>query len=291
MRESLRRHIQLLLSEKLKKNVIIISQQPLYGGDINTAFLINTNDGKWFMKMNDVSRINMFAKECNSLRFLKNKSSLKIPEPILYDVFGNHSFLVMEYLQKANHTLQTLKKSGEGLANLHRQTQLQYGFVEDNYVGSLPQKNLLTNLWAEFYASQRILPLFKKALQSKLCSADDMNAATNICGRLSTYFPEEPPALLHGDLWNGNIMACANGEVAVYDPAVYFGHREMDIALTLLFGGFDPLFYERYNECYPLQSGWQQRVQLCQLYPLLVHLNLFGSGYYSRVKSILNKYQ
>ena len=291
MRQLLLKHIQLLLSGKWSKKIFITSHQPVFGGDINACFLINSNEGRWFVKLNGAEGIDMFEKEYNGLTFLRNKTTLKIPEPLLSGVFENNSFLVMEHLQKETHTPQSWQSAGIGLADLHRQTQLQYGFAEDNYIGNLPQQNHLTGSWPEFYASQRILPLFQKALQKNFCTAEDRKAAELICRKLSDYFPQEPPALLHGDLWSGNMMACANGEVAIYDPAIYYGHREMDIAMTLMFGGFDSLFYEYYNEAYPLQTGWQQRVELCQLYPLLVHLNLFGSGYYGRIKSILNKYK
>ncbi len=135
------------------------------------------------------------------------------------------------------------------------------------------------------------MPLLEQAAANNLCTVDDVKEAERIGSKLSSIFPDEPPALLHGDLWHGNVMACANNEAAIYDPAVYYGNREMDIAMSFLFGGFDKAFYHSYNDVYPLQKGWQQRLHLCQLYPLLVHLVLFGKGYYRRVKDILNEYK
>ena len=155
----------------------------------------------------------------------------------------------------------------------------------------MPQQNHLTDTWAELYATQRILPLVQKVFDNQQCTISDVRDTEKLCVKFDDLFPDEPPALLHGDLWSGNVMACANNEAAIYDPAIYYGHREMDIAMTLLFGGFDTAFYRHYQEAYPLQSGWQSRVDICQLYPLLFHLNLFGSSYYGRVKSILNEYK
>lgn len=144
--------------------------------------------------------------------------------------------------------------------------------------------------WPEFYAEQRIMPLIRQAFDQRKCTQADVQLAEQFCKKLSALIPNESPALLHGDLWSGNRMFTANGEAAVYDPAVYFGHREMDIAMTLLFGGFDDYFYTIYNDVYPLQQGWRQRVAICQLYPLLVHLILFGGHYYNSVKTIIRQY-
>ncbi len=291
MRESLLKHIQCLLQDVQTEKIIVTGFRRVYGGDINTTLIIHTNIGNWFLKQNDREGIDRFEKEYNALKFLDTKCVLKVPAPVVSGVFEGDSFLIMEYLEKENPTRKSWQNLGAGLAALHRQTQLQYGFSEDNYIGNLPQPNPLTDSWSDFYTSQRILPLLQKALQKQLCSTKDILMAELVCQKLSSLFPDEPPSLIHGDLWSGNMMACNNAKAAIYDPAVYYGHREMDIAMTLLFGGFDHLFYDSYNDAYPLQSGWQQRVELCQLYPLLVHLNLFGDGYYERVRSILDNYK
>lgn len=291
MTASFLQHLQQQFSRFINKDFRIDESRQVFGGDINTTYMITANGSRYFIKCNHEAAPDMFEKEYNGLQLLKNKSTLHIPEPFLYGQFNNTSYLVMECLEEASFTLAIWKALGEGLAGMHKQTQPQFGLNEDNYIGSLPQSNHLSNTWAEFYTEQRILPLLKKAFDKALCTKEDMKNAEALCSRLSALFPVEPPSLLHGDLWSGNVMACANNQPAIYDPAVYYGHREMDIAITLLFGGFDSSFYQHYNENYPLQNEWKQRVSLCQLYPLLVHLNLFGSGYYERVKSILNMYK
>jgi len=261
------------------------------GGDISDAYVAKTNDVTFFIKTNNTLLTGLFQKETFGLLTLRKKTALKVPKPIHYDIYGDTLYLVLEYLEKEKETPQTWKILGEGIAALHQQTQPQFGLSYDNFIGSLIQPNSLTETWAEFYAEQRILPLVKKVFDKALFTKEDTEAAETICCKLSSLFPDEPPALLHGDLWSGNVMACSNNEAAIYDPAVYYGHREMDIAMTLLFGGFDSAFYQHYQDIYPLQSGWQQRVALCQLYPLLFHLNLFGSGYYNRVKNVLDNYK
>lgn len=279
------------LSIHLRKEISIRECKSVYGGDINTTHIIVTNEGKFFIKQSSFSTLDMFEKEYNGLCLLHLKSELKIPKPIVHGRIQNTNFLVMECLAKSVATKQTWQMLGEGLAALHRNTQPQFGLSEDNFIGQLHQPNQFTETWTGFYIEQRIMPLFEQAQQEGNCSVSDVKKAELLCKKFNQLFPSEVPALLHGDLWNGNTMACIDGKVAVYDPAIYYGLREMDMAMTLLFGGFDAIFYECYNECFPLQNGWQSRVDLCQLYPLLVHLILFGGTYYGRVKNILNKYQ
>ena len=291
MTKELQQHLQQELSEVVKKEIVILTVSQVYGGNSNQTYLAETNAGKFFIKTNDISFARIFQKEYDGLEILRQRSILKIPEPVHYNVFKNTLYIVIDYLEKGKPTAQTWQQLGNGMAALHRQTGAQFGLQHDNFIGTLPQRNHPANTWAEFYTTQRILPMAQKAFDAHLFTRDDIKQAEALCNQLHRLFPEEPPALLHGDLWNGNVMACANGDAALFDPAVYYGNREMDIAMTLLFGGFDSLFYHHYNEAYPLQSGWQQRTALCQLYPLLVHLNLFGSRYYEKTKNVLKKYK
>jgi fructosamine-3-kinase len=141
-----------------------------------------------------------------------------------------------------------------------------------------------------FYAFNRLLPLIRLAYDQQIVEKSMVQQVEALCKQLPQLFPVEPPALLHGDLWSGNFMVGSNGRACVYDPAVYYGHREMDLAMTRLFGGFDTRFYYAYQAVYPLQPEWQQRIGICQLYPLLVHLVLFGGNYYGSIKEILQSY-
>ncbi len=291
MTTSFLQYLQEQLSKFLGKETKVMNVQLTHGGDINTAFVMATGEGNFFVKQNKASLADMFMKEYNGLQYLKEHSLLKIPQPLLYGAFENDAYLVMEFVQKQTFTKAAWKALGEGLALQHRQTSQGFGFYENNYIGSLPQTNDVCESWSEFYFIKRIMPLLEKALAKNLCTINDMKHAERFRSRLPSLFTDEPPALLHGDLWYGNVMACTHNKAAIYDPAVYYGNREMDIAMSFLFGGFDETFYQSYNEIYPLQKGWQQRLQLCQLYPLLVHLVLFGKGYYSRVKDVLNEYK
>ncbi len=195
----------------------------------------------------------------------------------------------MEHIPKGQPASNFWQQFGHGLAAMHKNTNEIFGLNEDNYIGTIPQPNKPANSWAAFY-TQRIMHLMQMALVEKKCALNDVLLAEKLCAKFDALFPTEQPALLHGDLWSGNFMAGETGQPVIYDPAVYYGHREMDIAMTMLFGGFDKQFYTHYNEAYPLQPGWQQRVQLCQLYPLLVHLFLFGGHYYYSVMDIIKKY-
>ena len=288
--ESLLNHITQQLSKHFNQSLQIKSHQQVYGGDINQTFQLQTNIGAFFLKMNDGSLKDMFEKEFAGLQLLYQTKTIKIPQPILYGEFENKIFLVTEFIQKGNASKNFWQTFAQQLAALHKHSNEKFGLDTDNYIGSLHQQNNFCNNWAEFYATQRILPLAKLAFNQNKFDGKDLAGTEKLCTRFNELFLEDKPALIHGDLWSGNFMSDENGMPVIYDPAVYYGNREMDIAMSLLFGGFDKKFYDYYNESFPLQSNWKERVQLCQLYPLLVHLILFGGHYYNSVINIIEIY-
>ncbi|MEX6686124.1 fructosamine kinase family protein [Danxiaibacter flavus] len=262
----------------------------VYGGDINETYRLTTNKGDFFVKLNDSVHGDMFKMELESLRLLKNASNDLFPQAILAGNTPESIFLVLEFLEKGNITPASWRNFAQQLAALHTQTHNRYGLSFDNYIGSLQQHNTFETTWHEFYAKHRILFLVRMAIDQAKLDSKDALLAEKLCLRLPEIFPQEKPALLHGDLWSGNFMISTTGDIKIFDPAIYYGHREMDIAMTMLFGGFDRSFYNHYNDFYPLEQNWQQRIDLCQLYPLLVHCILFGGHYVSAVRSIIRKY-
>ena len=264
--------------------------QRVYGGDINETYLLSTSAGKYFIKTNDHAANDMFEKEFNGLLLLKQTNSIAVPSPLLFGESNGTLFLAMECIEKGKPAADFWKQFATHLAALHRQTQQKFGLHESNYIGSLKQQNNYCDSWAAFYSTQRILPLMQRAFDENKCTKHDLLLTEKLCSKFNELFPKEPPSLLHGDLWSGNFMVNENGLPVVYDSAVYYGLREIDIAMTLLFGGFDQKIYQYYNELVPLEKGWQQRIELCQLYPLLVHLLLFGGHYYYSVVEIVKKY-
>ncbi len=282
--------IQEALGNILQKEVIITSTKPVPGGDINQAFKLETSSGLFFLKQNSNRYKGMFQKEFNGLLTLSETSAIKVPGPFATGDDSTDQWLVMEWLKTGPPATNFWETFGKQLALLHRNTSTDFGFYESNYIGSVQQLNDKCATWKEFYATQRILPMMMTALQLNKCNKNDLEEAILVCKKVDSIFSEEPPALLHGDLWSGNFLIDENGNAAIYDPAVYYGHREMDLGMTLLFGGFDSAFYLHYHETYPLEKNWRERVGLCQLYPLLVHLILFGGHYYNQVKDILKKF-
>jgi fructosamine-3-kinase len=279
------------LSAVLARPVTLQQARQVTGGDISQAYCLDTNAGLFFVKLNRDCPADFFEREAAGLQLLAAaRHGLQVPQVMMHGHTAGWYFLVLHWLQKEKPGSGFWQHFAQELAALHRCTATAFGLATDNYIGRLPQYNSIHNSWAAFYAAQRILPLAQQALQTGLCSPADMQAAERLCGKLNHYFPEEAPALLHGDLWSGNYSCTTGNRAAIFDPAVYYGHREMDLAMSLLFGGFDSSFYTFYHEAYPLEHQWQDRVPLCQLYPLLVHLLLFGRTYYPDVKAILHRY-
>lgn len=269
----------------------IISFSQIGGGSINNTYLINTGKGDYFIKMNDVDLYPlMFEKETTGLRLLKKQGIFYVPEVIGTGVVENMAFLILEYIPGGVPDKSFWKTFGKQLAALHNINEDNFGFEEYNYIGSLEQKNNWNERWSEFFIEMRLQPLLKTAFNSHLLEKKDLLHFESFYKKVSEIFPEEKPSLLHGDLWSGNYISMRGSVPVLIDPAVYYGHREMDIAMSKLFGGFDQLFYSAYNDVYPLEKGWEKRIDYCNLYPLLVHVNLFGGSYVSSVRNIIKSF-
>jgi fructosamine-3-kinase len=230
----------------------------------------------------------MFEAEVRGLKLLMDNSAFEIPKPVLVEESGGQQFLVMDWMEDGDCGPDFSREFGRYLAGLHRTTQDSFGLGHSNYIGSLNQSNVKHSTWSEFYWTERLLPQIKLASQSRLMT-DNMSAGfLRLESQLATIFPVESAALIHGDLWRGNYAASQEGKPCIFDPALYFGHREMDLAMMHLFGGFEKQVFESYHEVFPLECGWQERISIGQLYPLMVHVNLFGDSYCQAVQNVLD---
>jgi fructosamine-3-kinase len=280
-----------LLTDQLGKPVGILSFSSVGGGSINLAYRLETTEGSFFIKINDASRYpEMFQKEAVGLQVLSDAREIPVPEVIGFGESGNQSFLVLKFIESRSHAPDFWEDFGHRLAALHKHSQPAFGLSHDNYIGSLYQSNKEHDSWGVFFTEERLRPMIRMAFDHGRMDRDDVKAFDLFEKYLPEVFPEEPPALIHGDLWSGNYMADEQGHAVIIDPAVYYGHREMDLGMSQLFGGFHSRFYEAYHEAHPLYPGWQKRLDYCNLYPLLVHVNLFGRSYLGEVRSILRKF-
>ncbi|MGF6928395.1 fructosamine-3-kinase [Chitinophaga sp. W2I13] len=289
--EILQKQLSAALSEHLKVKIHINDAKSVHGGDINESFRIGTNEGYFFIKMNDAGKYpDMFKQEYAGLLELQAAKALHTPRPLGYGSVNGRAYLLQEFLTKGQAVADFWDDFAVSLAKQHHVTQPHYGYAGTNYVGSLKQYNTPYSSWPVFYAFNRLLPLIRMAYDQQLVDRQLVQQVERLCRRLPQIFPAEAPALLHGDLWSGNFMVGSKGRASVFDPAVYYGHREIDLAMARLFGGFDTRFYYAYQAAYPLQPGWQQRIGICQLYPLMVHFILFGGSYYNSMKEVLQSY-
>jgi fructosamine-3-kinase len=272
----------------------VVSVQPLAGGDINEAYAVELSDGRpLFVKVNASAPPLLFESEARGLHWLREAGALRVPEVLAVSprTADAPSFLVLELLEPGRRVHDFDERLGRGLAQLHRFGAPHFGLDRDNFIASLPQPNGSAPTWAEFYRERRLLPLFERARHQGLTDSRIDRAMDRVLRRLDELSgPPEPPARLHGDLWGGNLHVDGQGQPTLIDPAVYGGHREIDLAMMQLFGGFGPTVFEAYEDVYPSSPGRRERLSLYQLYPLLVHLNLFGAGYAARVRQCLEVY-
>ncbi|NNG26636.1 MAG: phosphotransferase [Ignavibacteriaceae bacterium] len=287
----LNKEIITLLENKLKQKVLNIT--PLSGGCISNAYKLTLNDKQeFFLKYNPSVSDKMFITESHGLQELNKSGAIRVPEVILYD----DDFILLELIQQGNKSKNFFSDFGRSFALMHKYSSEKYGFYENNFIGSNEQKNIPLSSekdnWTSFYFNKRIL--FQLELAEKLGNAT--SELKKGIGKLEEKIEEiirscdEKPSLLHGDLWGGNYMVAENGNACLIDPAVYYGHREADLGMTKLFGGFSSQFYEAYNETYPLEDGYEYRENIYKLYHVLNHLNLFGGGYYSQAISLIHFY-
>lgn len=286
-------NIQLLnlqMQITLHKEDSITELKSVSGGSINNCYTFNYANDIYFIKENDSNYFpEMFKKEASGLNELSFNKELIVPKPLFDFEFSGKQFLVLDYLDKIADNPGFFESLGTGIAKLHKYTSDKYGFKEDNYIGSLVQTNTYSDNWSDFFYLNRLEPLIKWVYDQKHIGKVTLNSFENLYNKLSEIFPHEKPSLLHGDLWSGNKMNTLKGP-AIFDPAVYYGHREMDIAMTRLFGGFDESFYTSYNNEFKLEKDYKKRTDICNLYPLLVHVKLFGVSYLTDVLQTIKSF-
>ena len=254
--------------------------QPVAGGDICRAYRAELDDGQaLFIKCHDSPPPGMFLAEARGLAQINGALPCLCPEVVAVTEEG----LALRWLELRPGAVGAA--SGRALARLHRVPQARFGGGEPNYLGTLPQQQGAHDRWADFYAEERLLPLARRCPRPLRAAVERL--IPDLGSLLNT---ADPPSLIHGDLWGGNAGETTDGSPNLYDPAVSIGHREQDLAMTLLFGGFSPEFYAAYEELYPLSPGWRERVPLHQLYPLLAHAVLFGGSYVAQTQRIAERF-
>jgi protein-ribulosamine 3-kinase len=287
--EAIKGVVENLLSMEFGQNVKIQSFHP-YGSSISTSFRIDTNIGSYFIKTNQKSKFpEMYEAEDRGLKVLKKANCFKVPEVFAVGQSGNNSFILMEFLEEQPRQDKLFENFGRDLANLHKVSWKAYGLAHSNYIGSLRQTNAPRGAWVPFFIEERLQPMLKMAVDAKKLEGSITVRFEKLYKKIEELVPDEPPSLLHGDMWSGNFISLGD-QAAIFDPAVYYGNREMDIAMSRLFGGFPEEFYKAYNEEFELKMGWEDRLDLYNLYPILVHVNLFGSDYISRLKYNLARF-
>lgn len=260
------------------------------GGSINTAARVSTLEGTFFVKFNHSEHEDMFEKEAKGLMLLQDTNALCIPEVVGFGEYNDKSYLVLEFIENGGQRPDFWQEFGRSLSVLHSHTHSSFGLSFDNYIGSLEQRNQYYENGIDFFVEKRLRPMVGLALYNGLITQNLRDCFEHFYPLLPHLLPDEKPSLLHGDLWSGNFLPNPYGYVCLVDPAPYYGLREAEIAFTHLFGGFDDEFYEAYNEAYRLTPNFQSRIQIYNLYPLLVHVNLFGKSYLPPIERLLRRF-
>ncbi len=283
--------IQKALEKTLGKHVHLYGTHHVGGGFVNQTYKATTSQGNFFIKAHENTDIpKMFERESNGLILLSQASTLDVVKPKGFCDVENFSFLLLDWLESAPESPDFWSVLGEGIAKIHKKSAKYFGLNEDNYFGSLAQTNSRLSNWGQFFVRNRLMPMVKLATENSIFDKQILNRFDKYFDLAENIFPEEEPSLLHGDLWKGNIMTNSLGLPCLIDPAVYYGHRELDIAMTKFVGNFPPEFYEAYQGIYPLQPDWEVRKDFSMMYYQLAHLNLFGLSYYPLVEENLHKW-
>ncbi|PYZ98334.1 fructosamine kinase [Alteribacter lacisalsi] len=264
---------------------------PVSGGDINDSYRAETGIGTYFVKTNSGISDRFFSSEAEGLAFLAKEGGANVPNVIGTAYAGGRGVLVLEWIE-GGKVGRTGEKLGEMLARVHSNTKhKKFGYPHATYIGTLEQQNGLWLSWTDYYREQRLIPQLNIGTHSGIITAERQKKIEQLTARLDQWLPQRPEvSILHGDLWSGNWMNGSDGSPWLVDPSVLYGHREMDLAFTELFGGFPGGFYEAYGHHLPLDADYGERKPLYQLFYLLVHLNFFGEQYGKPVDRILDYY-
>lgn len=299
MNATLQKEIEEALGENLCRGVRIVNSRAVGGGCINTCEVVKTDGGeRYFVKSNAGVAEDFFTREAEGLLAIAATESLRVPKPIVAgggpqgETAKCAHFLIMEYLESARPCDDFDEKMGRGLAGMHRATAEQFGLDADNFIGTTEQPNLPHESWAEFFATRRLGHQLDVARRRGYATAELEKGIDLLTAKLPDLFGNRAPlpSLLHGDLWGGNFMIGPEGEPVLIDPAVYYGDREADLAMTELFGRFESVFYSAYEEAWSLDAGYEERRDIYNLYHLMNHMNLFGLSYMSGVMNIVRRY-
>ncbi|MBE9226103.1 fructosamine kinase family protein [Phormidium sp. LEGE 05292] len=277
------------ISEVTGEKLVVENRRSVGGGCINQGYVIGDRNRTYFVKLNQASEIDMFAAEALGLKEMWSTETIRVPQPICYGTADNSAYIVQEYLELGrsggNHAWSEM---GRNLAAMHKATSNQgFGWERNNTIGSTPQINTWTSDWVEFFAEHRISYQLKLAKRRGGQFSQGESLIKAITKLLANHHPQ--PSLVHGDLWSGNASVTAAGEPVIFDPATYYGDREVDIAMTELFGRFPASFYQGYNAVWPLDSGYELRKTLYNLYHIINHFNLFGGSYESQANSMISQ--
>ncbi|MDQ6610739.1 MAG: fructosamine kinase family protein [Bacteroidota bacterium] len=287
--------IKTVLKEKLSAHFSAVNNLQLLkigGGSINETYRITFSETSVFCKINSATQFpQMFNKERKGLELIGKQHCIKVPAVVEIFECEDTQILLLEWIIEGEKTEAFWKKFGGQLASLHQASSNFFGLSEDNYMGSVPQQNSLQKNWRTFFITQRLQPMIRRCEANNLITNHHQQQFENLFLLLPTFFDQtQQPSLLHGDLWSGNFMCNRAGEPILIDPAVYYGNRCMDLAMTTLFGGFHKSFYNAYNYYYPLPGNYEEQCQICNLYPLLIHLYLFGRSYLPKIEQTLKRF-
>jgi protein-ribulosamine 3-kinase len=260
------------------------------GGCINATEVLEGDGRKYFVKLNDAAQLDMFEAEAAGLSEIVDSRTIRTPKPVVTGTAGGQAYLILEYLELGGRGGSKSDAAlGHNLAAMHRTTRPQFGWWRDNTIGSTPQINTLEDDWITFWREHRLR--YQLELAADHGAGRLLRAGEKLLDVLPAFFRDYRPSasLLHGDLWGGNHGTLRDGTPVIFDPAVYYGDRETDLAMTELFGGFSPAFYAAYNEAWPLDAGYRVRRELYNLYHVLNHYNLFGGGYGSQAEGMIGQ--
>lgn len=271
------------------KSFVIKTKHPITGGCINTAYRLGNADQRYFVKLNKADCLTMFEAEAAGLLELAASNTVRAPQPICWGVIADQAYLVLEYLDLRSVDERVMVLLGQQLAYLHKTISPAFGWRYNNTLGTTPQVNTIHTNWSLFWRQNRLKSQLDLAATHGYGGHLQRNGE-RLIERFTALFKnyQPTPALLHGDLWIGNVGCTVDGQPVIYDPAVYYGDRETDVAMTELFGGFSARFYQAYQDTYPLHEGYPLRRQLYNLYHILNHLNLFGSSYLKQAERTID---